>query len=75
MGCSLTFSKGLTKLAIILDYKRLCMLCPAFQPGPKIGPDFSRKLVLKLKLPKSHFNKKFAPKILFLNLKKSERFE
>ena len=36
----------------------------------KIRPDFSKKVVLNLKLPKNHFNKKCAPKILFLNEKK-----
>ena len=33
------FSKGLTKLAIILDYRRLQMFCLALQPSQKIGPD------------------------------------
>ena len=37
---------------------------PSFAAWSKIGPDFSRKVVLKLKLPKNHFNKKCAPKIL-----------
>ena len=38
------------------------MLCLA----SKIGPDFSKKV----KLPKNHFNKKCAPKLLFFNEKK-----
>ena len=50
------FSKGLTKLAL--------------QPGQKSGMILSFEVVLKLKLPKNHFNKKCAPKILFLNEKK-----
>jgi hypothetical protein len=33
----------------------------------KIGPDFSKKVALKLKLPKNHFNKKYAPKFIFFN--------
>ena len=70
-----TFSKELTKLAIILDYKRPWMLCLALQPGQKSGMILPFEVVLKLKLPKNHFNKKCAPKILFLNEKKSEIFE
>ena len=51
------------------------MLCLALQPGQKSGMILPFEVVLKLKLPKNHFNKKFAPKILFLNeKKKSERF-
>ena len=47
-----------------------------FAASSKIGPDFSRKVVLKLKLLKNCFNKKCAPKFLFLNEKKnSERFK
>jgi hypothetical protein len=38
---------------------------PSFAAWPKIRP-----VVLKLKLPKNNFNKKYAPKILFLNEKK-----
>ena len=46
------------------------MLCLALQPGQKSGMILPFEVVLKLKLPKNHFNKKFAPKILFLNEKK-----
>ena len=34
----------------------------------KIGSDFSKKGGLKLKLPKNHFNKKCAPKLLLFNV-------
>ena len=64
------FSKGLTKLAIILDYKRPWMLCLAFQPGQKLGMILSFEVVLKSKLPTNHSNKKYAPKTLFLTEKK-----
>ena len=33
------------------------------------------EVVLKLKLPKNHFNKKCAPKILFLNEKKIRKIQ
>ena len=42
---------------------------PSFATSLKIGPDFSKKVVLKLKLPKNHFNKEGAPKKLLLNEK------
>ena len=67
-------SQDLTELAIILDYKRPWMLCLALQPDQKSGRILPFEVVLKLKLPKNHFNKKCActPKILFLNEKISE---
>ena len=37
------------------------MLCLAL----KMKPGFSNKVVLKLKLPKNHFNKKWAREFLF----------
>ena len=40
----------------------------------KIGRHFSNKAVLKLKLAKNAFYKKGAPKLIFFNEKKSERF-
>ena len=46
------------------------MLCLALQPGQKSGMILPCEVVLKLKLPKNHFNKKRDPKILFLNEKK-----
>ena len=61
------FSKGLTKLTILPDYKRPGLLLPSFATSSKIGPDFSNKKVLKFKLPKNNFNKKYAPKLLFFN--------
>ena len=45
----------------------------SFAAWSKIGPDFSREVVLKLKLPKNHFNKKCVPKILCLNEKKNKK--
>ena len=51
------------------------MLCLALQAGQKSGMILPFEVVLKLKLPKNHFNKKCAPKNLFLNKKRSERFE
>ena len=49
------------------------MLCLALQPGQKSGMILPFEVVLKLKLPKNHFNKKCAPKILFLNEKKNQK--
>jgi hypothetical protein len=46
------------------------MLCLALQPGQQLGMILPFEVVLKWKLPKNHFNKKYAPKILFLNEKK-----
>ena len=44
--------------------------------GNPIEPDFSKKVVLKLKLPKNNFIKKCAHKFLLFNKKKrSERFK
>jgi hypothetical protein len=51
------------------------MLCLALQPVQKSGMILPFEVVLKLKLPKNHFNKECGPKILLLNEKKSERFE
>ena len=36
---------------------------PTLQPGQKLGIILPFEVVLKLKLPKNHFNKKHAPKI------------
>ena len=49
------------------------MLCLALQHGQKPGMNLPYEEVLELKLPKHHFNKKCAPKILFLNEKKIQR--
>ena len=49
------------------------MLCLALQPGPKLGMILPFEMVLELKLPKNHFNKKCAPKILFLNEKRNQK--
>ena len=46
------------------------MLCLTLQPDQKSGMILPFEVVLKLKLPKNHFNKKCAPKILSLNEKK-----
>ena len=46
------------------------MLCLPLQPGQKLGMILPFEAVFKLKLQKNHFNKKYAPKILFLNEKK-----
>jgi hypothetical protein len=45
---------------------------PSFAAWSKLGMILPFEVVLKLKLPKNHFNKKCActPKILFLNEKK-----
>ena len=56
-------------------YKRPWMLCLALQPGQKSGMILPFEVVLKLKLPKNHFNKKCAPKILFLNEKKIRKIQ
>ena len=45
------------------------MLCLALQPSQKSGMILPFEVVLKLKLAKYLFNKKCAPKILFLNEK------
>ena len=50
------------------------MLCLALQPGQKSGMILPFEVVLKLKLPKNHFNKKSAPKIVILNEKDSDDF-
>ena len=39
--------------------------------GNPIEPDFSKKVVLKLKFTKNDFIKKSAPKIFFFNEKKN----
>jgi hypothetical protein len=49
------------------------MLCLALQPGQKSSMILPFEVVLKWKLPKNHFNKKYAPKILFLNEKKNQK--
>ena len=51
------FFKGLTKLAVILDYKRPWMLCLALQPGQKSGMILPFEMVLKSKLPKIFLTK------------------
>ena len=48
---------------------------PSSDSSSKIGRDFSNKVVQKLTLSKNHFNKKWAPKQLFFNEKKSKRFD
>ena len=57
-------------------YKFDCFLryvvTPRFAALSKIGPDFSNKKVSKLKLPKNHFNKKCASKLLLFNEKKKK---
>ena len=58
------------KLAILTDYKYFRMLCLALPPCQKLGMILPFKAVLKLKLPKNHFNKKYAPKLLFFIKKK-----
>ena len=47
---------------------------PSADSSSKIGRHFSNKAVLKLKLAKNAFYKKGAPKLIFFNKKKSERF-
>jgi hypothetical protein len=47
---------------------------PSFATLSKIGPDFSKKVVLKFNLLKNYFSKKCAPHFLFFNEKKSERY-
>ena len=49
------------------------MFCLALQPGQKSGMVLPFEAVLKLKLPKNYFNKKCAPKILFLDEKKNQK--
>ena len=48
---------------------------PSFATLSKIGPDFCKKVVFKLRLQKTHFNKKSASKLVFFNEKKSKRFD
>ena len=50
------------------------ILCKALRPHQKSDMILVNKVVLKLNLPKNHFNKKCAPKLLFFTKKKSERF-
>jgi hypothetical protein len=47
---------------------------PSGESFSKIGHDFSKKIVQKLKLSINTFHKKCAPKQLFFNEKKSVRF-
>ena len=68
-----TPSKGLTKLAIFPNYKCPWLICLALPPHQKSIMILMFEVVLKLKLPKHHFNKKSAPKILFLNEKKNQK--
>ena len=49
------------------------MLCLALQPGQKSG--LILVVVLKLKLPKNHFIRKFAPKLSFFIEKKIRKFQ
>ena len=49
------------------------MLCLALQPGQKSGMILPFEVLLKLKLPNNHFNKKWAPKILLLNENKIQK--
>jgi hypothetical protein len=48
---------------------------PSTDSLPKIGHDFSNKVVQKLKLSRNSFNKRCAPKLVFFIEKKSERLE
>ena len=48
------------KVLLILDYKHPWMLCLALRPGQKSGEILPFEVVLKLKLPKNHFNEKCA---------------
>ena len=50
-----SFQKELTKLAILLDYKRSGLLCLALLPRQKIGPDFSKKSGFKIEVTKKLF--------------------
>jgi hypothetical protein len=59
-----TFSKGLTKLAILFDFKHP-YFCLIYWPCQKSGMILVNKVVLELKLQKFYFNKKCTPKILF----------
>ena len=68
-----TPSKGLTKLAIFPNYKCPGLICLALPPHQKSSMILMFEVVLKLKLPKHHFNKKCAPKILFLDQKKVKK--
>ena len=47
---------------------------PSADSSSKIGLHFSKKAVIKLKLAKNAFHKKGAPKLIFFNEKKIERF-
>ena len=47
---------------------------PSFATSSKIWPNFSNKVVEKLMLSKSVNNKKFAPKLVFFNEKKIEKY-
>ena len=69
------FFKGLTKLAVILDYKRPWVLCLALQSGQKSGMILPSEVVLKLKLPKNHLTKNVLLKSYSSMKKKSERFK
>ena len=48
---------------------------PSFAASSKIEPDFSEKVVLKLKLTKNHFSKKRAPKFIMFNEKKIRKIQ
>ena len=61
-----THSKGLTKLAILLDYRRFQMFCRALQLRQRLSIILVNKVVLKLKISKNCFNKKCAPRLTFL---------
>ena len=62
------FLKGLTKLAILPNFKNPGLLCLAFPPCQKFGLILlNSKKVLKFKLSKNHFNKRYTPKLLFFN--------
>ena len=49
------FSKGLMKLAIVLDFKCPWMLCLALQAGQKFGSDFTILSGLKIEVTKKSF--------------------
>ena len=63
------FSKDLTKVA---DYKGPRMLCLALTPCQKSA--FITVSGFEIEVPKKLFQQKCAPKLLFFNEKKSERF-
>ena len=66
------FSQGLTKLAILSDYKRPGMLCLALPACQKLGLILVIKW-LKIDFIKNANNKKCASKFVFFNEKKMRK--